>query len=135
MFWINAKTKFSKDIVIKDMIERIQINAKNEWITVDEYYKVRTERKERCKNHLDNRDFYIRKKWDYKAWLHIDKVFDYKNIKWGLIEITGWQDNSTVKAYISWTSKKPQVLWNMSRMTYAEKNKVRRIVYWYFDSL
>ena len=131
MFWLTNKTKFTKDIVIQDMTKRIKSNANKEWLSLNEYYIIRKERKERIRWNFSN----IRKMWNYNSWIRINKVSDFNNIKWWLIEIWWWQENLLVKAYIRWIWRKPWLLWDIDRMTYAEKNKVRKIVYWYFDKL
>jgi len=111
---------------MSEMIKRIKENAKKEWLSEDDYYKLREERKNRVINK-------IRKRWDLKISSWINKIKNYQDIKGWFIEI-GWGE-VTIKAYVTSLWRKPIFLWDMDRMTFVEKNKVRRTVYWYFDNL
>jgi hypothetical protein len=118
--------KISKEFVIQDMLKRIEENAKKLWITVDEYYEIRRARKDRVKtqlNTLKNKDIFI------------SRVSDYENIKWWLLEIYSKHNNSVIKAYINDNRKKPHIICDFEKFTDAEKNKIRKTVYWYFSGL
>ncbi len=124
------RKRFSKDMVMNDMIKRIEEWAKEMWVSVDEYYKIREHRKNRVKSALNT----VRKKWDYK-WVHIRAVSNYNSIKWWLLELWTDNENITIKAYVSQPGWKPHIMCDYDQLTYAEKNKMRRTVYGYFSWL
>jgi len=131
MFWIKPIKKFSKDSVMQNMVDRIKLNAEKEWVSIDEYYKIRESRKNKVLSRPNN----LRKKGSLIWSIWINKVYDYWKVKGWLIEIWTNDKSFILKAYVNSIWRKPVLLWEMDWMTFAEKNKIRRTVYWYFDNL
>jgi len=123
------KNKFSKNFVEKDMKNRINENAIKMWLSLNEYYKIRKLRKNKTK---ENNESIVKNKG-----IHIEEVYSFNKIKWWLLILSKEKKNEkiTIKAFINEIGTKPQILCDYSKLTYVEKNKAKKIIYGYFNSL
>lgn len=127
-FFLPKKYSFprSKDETIKFMIERREKEAKKMWLTYDEYDEFRKLRKEK----------YLKDLWTNFEIKEIVQILRYENSNW----VKNWklilknQSGELATAYIleKW-SKKPIFWWDFEKYTFAEKFRVRRTAYAYFD--
>jgi len=121
---------FSKEFIIKDLERRRKEKAEELWITIEEYNVMRKNNINKVQAELKT----VRKKWNYN-WVHIKSVWDFNNIKWWLVELWTDDESIVIKAYITEKWSKPRIVCDYDRLTYAEKDKMRKTVYSYFNSM
>jgi len=131
------KPSWSRAYVENQMKEKIIENAKKEGISVEEYKIRREERKRKAmgKNPVLENIYTLKQKYSPKM-VEIDKVSQHNGIKWGKITLKVKERDIRITAFINDRKKgKPQILWEMDKLTFVEKKKVRSYVYWYFGEL
>lgn len=128
MFWIN------REYVLKDLQRRRALAAKEQWISIEEYDKIRIERKNKAKGLDIKKNLEETKKWKLNA-VEVIWVQNYWSIKWWKIEVFVSDKNMKVSWILRKKGKKPIIVWDMEKLTKVEKCAVNRTIYWYFANL
>lgn len=128
--------KINREYVLKDMEKKIQMNAALNGMSVDDYKKIRSERKRMYQ--ADSKvitNIYALKQKNSKK-IEIVHAKDFKWIRGAMLKLQYSEKRLEFFAYITnIEQQKPNIIGDLEALTAVEKAELRRNIFWYFSDI